>query len=323
MPNAVLEEDEEDMLKSAADFNESFMQQVEEVPRDGGKMIKGAAAGAKTLKRHLRENGIARNILPPEEVTDADLSPSTEHDLPRIIREMEAAQITPRIVPLGTPPETAQYRGNKYEIMFFTIQTPEFIQTVDRLRTYKTDLREVLTDNMLRDIQTIEDEFFFGEVDEAVGTTSGVGLAGMSQHQLINGAITSQTYPSIKAAFMNRRLPLGVFVMSSVTTLAFETFLADDIGFDLREKFFRDGIKGLGEFTIAGVKHLATIKNDIVANNSVYQFTEPGRLGNFCILQDVHVYLERKRDWIRTSAEEKIGVTLANTAGMNLVDFES
>lgn len=316
---------EEDVVfKSAAEFNSFFCDQVDATPAQQTEvpMTKLSAANSRMLRRHLREAGFTRNILDPETITDDQLIPSEYHDLPRVLREMEVAQVQPRIVPLGTPPDTQPYRGQRYEILFFAIQTPEFIQTVDRLRTYRNDLRQHLTENFLRDIQDIEDEFLISEVDEACGPVGGVGHAGMNQHQRINGQINHLTYPTAKEAFIGRRMPFGCYLVGHMTTLEFEKLDADQVGDELRSRIFKQGLKAMDDFVIGGVKHLATIKSNLVPRNWIYQFTEQEFLGNFCVLQDVQVYVSRKRDYIRTSAEEKIGITLANTAGLNIVEFQ-
>jgi len=319
-----VDDDIDEMVKDASAFSEMFFDALDAMPASDTEvpMTKVASAEAGMIKRHLRESGVFRNVLPIERISKNQLAQSESHDLPRVIREMEAAQIAPRIVNLGDAPYTAPFRGDKYEITFFEIQTPEFIANVDRLSTYKSDIRGVLTENFLRDIQALEDTFALGEVDTICGPSGGVGTAGMNQYQIINSAITMKSYPSNKEAFIRRTVPHGCNLIGALTTLAFETFDADDLGPDARAEMFKSGPKSLRDVEIGGVKHLLTIKNHLVPRNLLYQFTEPGFLGNFCVLADVQVYLSRKRDWIRTSATEKIGITFANSAGLNKVEFE-
>ena len=71
----------------------------------------------------------------------------------------------------------------------------------------------------------------------------------------------------------------------------------------------------------AHVPHLATLKRALVPDNVVYQFTEPNYLGRFYILEDVTMYVERKRDMLQFNAEEKIGCTIANVRGITRTRF--
>lgn len=320
----VIEDDIDEMVKDAGAFTESFHDAIASMPKSDTDvaMTKVASAEAGMIKRVLRESGVFRNALPIERVTTGMLTQHESHDLPRIIREMEAAQIAPRIVNLGDAPYNAPFRGDKYEIVFFEIQTPEFIANTTRLSTYKHDVRGVLTENFLRDIQTLEDTYALGEVDTVCGPSSGVGSAGMNQYQIINSAITMRAYPSNKEAFIRRQIPHGCNLIGALTTIPFETFDSDELGPEARNEMFRNGAKSLKDLEIGGVRHLVTIKNNLAPRGLVYQFTEPDFLGNFCILEDVQVYLSRKRDWIRTSATEKIAITFANTAGLNKVEFQ-
>jgi hypothetical protein len=41
--------------------------------------------------------------------------------------------------------------------VFHPVTTPEFTKDINELRTYRMDLRQVITDNSLKDIQTEED----------------------------------------------------------------------------------------------------------------------------------------------------------------------
>jgi hypothetical protein len=53
----------------------------------------------------------------------------------------------------------------------------------------------------------------------------------------------------------------------------------------------------------------------------VYLFTEPGFFGKFYTLQEVTMYVEKKKDILRFSARETISVTIANVAGVCKVNF--
>lgn len=317
---------EEFMVKCANDpamFNNFLHEELlnNHNGKDEQTYNKVASAAGLNIRTHQREDGIFRNVLTPEKVTDAMLTPSERHDNPRILREMEASQVMPRIVSLGAPTQTTPFRGDKYEIMFFEIQTPEFQAQLDRLRTYTTDLRQVVTENFLRDIQRVEDEYAFAEADVVCGTPSGVGLTGLNQYTVINGEINHQTWPTTKSAFIERVVPHGVNVVGQTTWLEFEKWDSNQLGFELRERMFLQGTKTLQENAVGNVKHLISSKNWIFPRGLVYQFAEPGYLGNFCVLEDIVVYVKRERSWVKTSATEKIGITFANTAGLQKYEF--
>ena len=54
-------------------------------------------------------------------------------------------------------PLTAYYCGKKFKVHFSKITTPEFTKGVDNLRTCDLDLRALITNNAVKDIQNEED----------------------------------------------------------------------------------------------------------------------------------------------------------------------
>ena len=80
-------------------------------------------------------------------------------------------------------------------------------------------------------------------------------------------------------------------------------------------------VPGLKEAKIFGVKHLFTIKRDIVPDGVIYLFAEPEYLGRFYTLQDPTMYVEKKKDILRFSARETLSVTFANLVGCGRIDI--
>ena len=109
--------------------------------------------------------------------------------------------------------------------------------------------------------------------------------------------------------------------MNRKTAKTFLTFDRSEVGGDLSQTLFTDGLSGLQEAKIFGVKHLFTIKRDIVPDNTIYLFAEPEYLGRFYTLQDPTMYVEKKKDILRFSARETLSVTFANLVGCGRIDI--
>jgi len=307
-------------LKDPVIFNQTYHACLQRDQQEG--LLKTASAlGTQEIKRRLREKPFFRQILPPDDVSDRHFDRAMEHDLPRIIEDMEFAIRKPRVVPFGQPPEVTPVRGNKFEIIFYELQTPEFIFQTERLRTYRMDVRQITTDAMLMDLGELEDRQGLGLVDEIVGQSTGVGLAGYNQHNLVNGAISRANWKNIKNNINDRHLNIGVSLMNRKTGSEFEGWPHDELGGPAAYEVFRDGAKALGKFTPGGVPTLVTINNHLVPNNWIYQFTEPGYLGRFYIMEQVQVMVKRERNWIRQSAKTQLGITIANVHGLHLTRY--
>ena len=118
---------------------------------DDGLLKNTSDSSTQMIRRRLRENGFSRLVLPYKQVSDADLNYLPNTELPVIVEEMEPESKGAKAIPFNDTADTEFYRGDKFVVYFCKITTPEFTKNVDELRTYKNDLRQVVTDNALKD----------------------------------------------------------------------------------------------------------------------------------------------------------------------------
>lgn len=311
---------------------------------DDGHNKEASSAASNMIRRRIREDGFARNIMPAKTVTNEQLDRVPDHDRPVIIEDMEPGSKGAKSIPFGDSADTSFYYGNKFVCTFNVITTPEFTKDINELRTYRMDLRKVITDNALRDMQTEEDYQFINTVDQIVKPQAGFGAGGAGQinpnvgayatansavttapqYGVINangGHFTREQYVNVLSMLENQSLNNGVILMNRKTAKTFLTFDRSEVGGDLSQTLFTDGLSGLQEAKIFGVKHLFTIKRDIVPDNTIYLFAEPDYLGRFYTLQDPTMYVEKKKDILRFSARETLSVTFANLVGCGRIDI--
>ena len=301
-----------------------------------GNIKSASTAGSNMIRRRIREDGFARNIIAPKTVTNDMLDRVPEHDRPVMIEDMEPDSKGAKSIPFGDSADTEFYYGTKYLCVFNVITTPEFTKDINELRTYKMDLRRVITDNALRDIQTEEDTRFIEVINTVCGNSwagaggagTSVGATGAAGHdqsytvQTSNGEdIGRKDYVHSLSHLENNNLNNGVFLMNRKTAKEFLKMDRSEAGGDLSQELFTSGLKALSEATVFGVRHLFTIKADLVPNNWVYHFAEPEFLGRFYTLQDPTMYVEKKKDILRFSARETLSVTIANLSGVARTKF--
>lgn len=300
-------------------FSKKLFDAINDAP--AGHLKNASEAGTQMIRRRLRENGFSRLILPYKQVSDADLNYLPDVELPVIVEEMEPDSPGAKSIPFNDTADTSFFRGNKFVVYFCKITTPEFVKNVDELRTYKNDLRQVITDNALKDIHTEEDSRFINEVDEIVGLATGVGAADVQQSFEISGGINRSTYKEVLNHLEDRELNNGLFLMNRHTFKSFLEWDRSEFGGDIAEKLAIEGTSALDEAKLFGVRHAITMKRSLVPDNVVYQFAEPNFLGRAYVLSDVTMYVEKKKDILRFSAFEKIGVSFANVAACNKTKF--
>ncbi len=288
-----------------------------------GEVKEASAAGSKMIRRKIRENAFSRSIIPPQPITNAQLDRALNTNLPFVIDEMEPKSPGAKAISFNDTTDTAFYDVERFATYFETITTKEFTKNVDELRTVRSDLRAVTTDNSLKEVQRTEDSGFIKGIDRLVGPEGGVGpFSGRQQNFVINGPISRETYPDILKLLEAFELNNGVALMNRSTAKEFLKFPRSEIGGDLSEEMFKDGLSAIKEAKLFGVRHLFTIKQDLVPDNVVYLFTEPDYLGVWYQLEDITMYVEKKEDILRFKAKEKLGVSIANVLGVVRVRFD-
>lgn len=291
---------------------------------DSGIVKKASVSAEKATRTQIREEGFQRAILPFEDITNDDLDYMGDSELAGVWFELEPDSPAARSVPYDSTPNTAFYRAEKYVVFLSIITTEEMTKNVNELRTYKTDVRQIVNDNVLRDIHTAEDTAFIAEVDRLVGATQTNLSAGPSREiQNINmeSTISRTSYKRSKSFLPDRKLPNGIWLMNQRTAQEFLGWDHDDIGGELAQELFLNGLTALESFKIFGVPHIATIKNDLILNGYVYQFAPKDFLGRALRLEDIAVTIKKEYDIIRMRAQEQVGLSIGNTRSLQKLQF--
>lgn len=310
---------EKESAEQVAVLSRQIIEQIVNAP--SGELVKAGSASSNMIRRKIRENGFSRLVIPHRMVAKDDLNYESGTELPVVVGEMEPESPGAVSLTFNDTPDTAFYGLDKFTVYFSKISTREFTKNVDELHTYKNDVRGIITDNALKDMQTEEDARFIKLVDEIVGAYGGTGKSGLQQAHEINGDLVRDTYVEALSHLEDRDLNNGMFLMNRKTAKKFLKWDREEIGGDLAQDLFKEGLAALDKFVIMGVPHAATIKRNLIPDQVVYQFTEPDYLGRAYILQDVTMYVEKKKDILRFSAEEKLGLSIANVSSCNKVSF--
>lgn len=272
-------------------------------------MQKVAAEGAAFIREKLREVSFARQIIPPQYVTQADVQPSVNHDGVVKIVELEPDSKAMVVNFRGKP--TANYiEGKRVELPFYSISSEEFQKVEEELLAYRMPITQVIEQNSVLDIQEIEDTAFLGHVDAAV-TVSGNTVTGSYS----DGAVPESKIRELLDKIDGKRLQSEKLLMS---TTMFNRLVVDNN----TNGTFGDGglkgeiaVKGYQAPTLYGRQIIVSNKTNLL-DNTIYAFAAPEFLGEFCILNDTKFDIEKKRNLITFSAYETVGMVLANANGV-------
>jgi hypothetical protein len=286
------------------------------------EMVKQAADTVSEFTRvKMREDGFWRKILPPLAISNDELDRQVDTDKPVRIVDKEPNSPAAASIPFGTLPFNEYILGPRYRVMFDRIVTPRFTKDVDELRTYDMDIRQVLSDNAIKDMLAEEDGKAIAAVNSLLlGQDVIIPLTGVAQWRKITGGITRETFADALKTLPRTPMHLeaSTVLINSITIKDVYKWGRDEIGGDLSEEILQNGF---AERNLMGVRILITIKSDLVEENSIYMFADPMKLGKFFTLEDTTMYIDRKAYMLEFFAYETLGSAIGNIAAIGRVDF--
>jgi len=269
----------------------------------------------------MREDGFYRRIMPPIPISNDDLDRAVDTDKPVKIVDKEPDSPAAISIPFATLPTNLYIRGDRYKVTFDRIVTPKFTKDVDELRTWYMDIRQILSDNAIKDMLAEEDGKFISAVNTAlVGVGLVVPTSGTIQHQAISGGITrGNLWDSLKIMPNTpSNLEVHCVLLNNITIKEVAKLDRNAMGGDLSEEIMRNGWT-LGDFM--GIKWIITIKKGLVPTNTMYHFADPKFIGKSYMLEDTTMYIRREAYFIEFFAYESLGGTIGHTSGLSRVNF--
>lgn len=269
----------------------------------------------------VREDGFYRKIIPPVQVSNDDLDRQVDTDKPVIIVDKEPGSPAAISIPFATLPINVYIRGPRYRVMFDRIVTPRFVKDIDELRTWQMDIRQVLSDNAIKDMLAEEDSKFLTAVDTAlVGANQIVPTSGVIQWETIFGGISRDTVQEALKIMPKTpsHLEVNTVLVNNVTIREILKWGYDEAGGELSGDFLK---KGWSEIDLMNVKWVVTIKRDLVDDDSMYFFGDPRFIGKSYLLEDTTMHIKREAFMIEFFAYETLGGSIGHTGGLARADF--
>lgn len=269
----------------------------------------------------MREDGFYRRIMPPTPITNDELDRAVDTDKPIKIVDKEPDSPAAISIPFATLPTNLYIRGPRYRVMFDRIATPRFTKDVDELRTWIMDIRQILSDNAIKDMLAEEDGKFLRAVNSAiVGPGLTVPTSGTVQYEVISGLITRDTLWDMLKVMPNTpsNLEVHTVLCNNITIKEVGKFTHNEMGGTLSEDIMKNGWT-LQRFM--GVDWLITIKKGLVPTNTMYQFADPKFIGKSYILEDTTMYIRREAFMLEFFAYETMGGSIGHVSGLSRTDF--
>lgn len=298
-------------------LNETLFEQL-----DSPGMQKQAVDAVNDFTRtKMREDGFYRRIMPPLTVTNDELDRQVDTDKPVKIVDKEPDSPAAVSIPFATLPLNFYIRGPRYRVMFDRIVSPRAVKDVDELRTYVIDIRQVLSDNMIKDMLAEEDSKFLAAVSSAVGEQGDeVALSGTVQNQQIVGGITRETV--VDALKIMPQTPshfeVETCLVNNITIKELLKWGRDEMGGDFSQDVLKNG---WAETNFLNCRWIVTIKTDLVLNNEMYMFASPKFIGKNYELEPTTMYIRREAFMLEYFAYQTSGGSLGHTNGLAKATF--
>lgn len=270
----------------------------------------------------MREEGFWRRVQPAQQIGNEDLDRQQDTDKPVKIVDREPDSPAAMSIPFATLPMNLYIRGQRYRVTFDRIVTPRFTKDVDELRTYYIDIRQVLSDNSIKDMLAEEDRKFIAAVDQALGGAPDtvVETSGLVQWETIYGGITRDTLQDAFKILPRTisRLETATVLLNNLTIREILKMGREEVGGDFSQDMFKNG---WSESNFMKARWVITIKQELVPTDSMYFFADPKFLGKAYILEDTTMYIERKAFMLEFFAYETLGGSIGNTNALARADF--
>lgn len=267
--------------------------------------------GSQFIREKLRETGFLSQILPRQNVMDNELDRDERSELPKVVIDKEPDSMA-AYMPFRANADNQYFSSPRFPIHFVKVESNHFTKNIFELKTYRMDIRQVLRENSVKDIQEQEDSFFIDGVDAAIAASPANAIQEFTVTG--GGGLTPSIVKLAKQALVQLRRPVGCILMSEALYLDTETFALADVGYNLKEKWYLSGTESPKK--ILGVPTVTTIKNDIIPDNVFYVFSKPDFLGKFLSLQDPTLYIKEDADMIDFWTYESVGVGIGNVQSM-------
>jgi hypothetical protein len=270
----------------------------------------------------MREDGFYRRVVPPLQLSNDELDRQVDTDKPVKVVDKEPDSPAAISIPFANLPINIYIKGPRYRVLFDRIVTPRFTKDVDELRTWVMDIRQVLSDNAIKDMLAEEDSKFLSAVNAAlVAKDTVVPTSGVVQWQAISGGITRDTL--VDAFKIMPRTPshleVHTVLINNVTIREVQKWGRDEMGGDFSQDLIRNG---WSEQEFMNARFIITIKRDLVPDDSIYMFSDPKFIGKSYLLEDTTMFIKREAYLLEFFAYETTGGAIGHTGGLARADFE-
>ena len=274
------------------------------------------------LRMKNKEDSFAEAVLPAQTVTSASLHRQADTPDPVTIIDIQPDSAGAYTVPFNTGPQTQMIEAGRFPVLYKRIASKRYQQDVARMMTWNMDIKGILKDFLLKDINNQKDYGFISVAEGIVGAQP----INTINHELEACQWTTQG-PLDRTSLMqarkglpttNRRLNAAIGLINHVTILDIPKLAAGEVGDNLAETMF---LEGKAPAKVAGLDYVVTIKADLIKDHDMFLFAAPEYTGVNLVLEDITLSTSSTEYIIEFFGYTMIGMALRNRAAVCKVSF--
>ncbi len=313
-------------IKTAAETQEQNRNFIDILTSGDEGMLKRAADLQQTYTRlRLREVSWFDKVIPPTKIDRASLNRWPGFNQGVYIQEMEMDTPVGTTVPYNVNGDAAFFvQSHMYPCQPEMLQSPRMIKDTRELALLKMDLRQILMDQLVKDLCGMTDyrtmrvvNFILGPRDSHAVKTDNV------QYRHIPGGMTPANLA--EAEYIIPASGSEGWGLNTKTILVNNLTIKDIMKWNIIQAsndFAFDVLKnGISSISLHGYDWIVTIKKKLVPTGSIFMFTSPDFLGVNIVTQDVTVTIKQEKFFIEFDALREQGIAFGNTAGIARADF--
>jgi hypothetical protein len=308
---------------SAAEYQAFSEAVTEKFLADTPELDKSAAADMDSMTRKMvREGSFADSFITPKEVGADENVLQIDTDQHVILIPFEPD--SPGAVQgyLDAPSDGFYAYGRYYPLVLREFTTNTVQKSLVELETYKYDIRQLLGDNMVKDLIGLKDVMFMGAVGQILGAANSTNnYVGRPLYVQQSSAITFSSFKDSQKPLYDEPFNLEPtrFLTGRLTLPEFEKMAIDEFrGTKIAEDIFNGSLKQ-GEFN--QMPFVSTTKKALVPPGALFFFPDEKFMGQARMHTPPTMHVKREKARISFSYWMIYGMSLGHLGCATRTDF--
>lgn len=289
----------------------------EKLVSDDPAQVKSAEYTIDSMTRiMIREDGFYRLTMNPMTIPASEFTRDYRTSRPMKVVDLEPRSPAAMVIPIAGAPMSLYIRANRYPVPFHRYATHKFMIDVAELLTWHADLRQIISDNSIKDLQAEEDSNLLLAVNASIkGLDEVCPTSGIVQNKGIPGAVDKDFWAEMMSVLPSTWSSLSpkYVILNNVTIWQLAKLDAIEAGPEITGEIAR---KGWTMKEYMGVTLVITIKKGLVDNREFYLIADPEYVGKAYLVEDVSMHVKRDGHMVSFYSTMYGGGAIGNVNGV-------